>query len=350
MLKSSGYCPVTPPSESSPLILASASLVLRAQANALAHIAELYESDQAAQEQFFVSLQYMHNAILSHSKIVVSGMGKSFKIADKLVATMNSLGIHSQVLHPSDALHGDLGLLKPTDVLVLITSSGETPELVSLLEHLPSGLVKICLTCSASSTLACASSSILAAPVPEDMLEKSVYGIPAPTTTTTACLAVGDAVCITLAEMLVADAQMRKANFGKWHPGGAIGKDYESANANVPQITTSWADIGILEKPSVDACSEISLLRSCAGRDWLVTSNYTTLVPTKAVAEILVQHHESKSDWPATQKALSEIAFIDIASLPRIPISHCHIPVKESQIYLIMDDNNVTPQGISDLR
>ena len=297
----------TPPSETTPEILSTAQTVLRAQAQGLTYIADLYDQDATTQSQFFLSLQYMHNAILSNGKIVITGMGKSFKIADKLVATMNSLGIHAAALHPSEALHGDLGIIKPTDVLILITSSGNTPELLAILPHISKGLPLLCLTCTPDSPLALKSTAILPAVLPTSLSEKVIYGLPAPTTSTTACLAVGDAVCITLAEMLISDISQRRKNFGKWHPGGAIGQDYskdakkksiasagsEPVNETTISIIKSkilpWSSI--LELPNKLTCSfpdELAVWRLCASHPWVTVDNGRFLVSTKSISTALL--------------------------------------------------------------
>lgn len=305
--------PITPPSESTPsIIMSTAQTVLRAQAQALDYIAGLYDKDPFTQAQFFLSLQYMHNSILSNGKIVISGMGKSFKIAEKLVATMNSLGIHATSLHPSDALHGDLGVIKATDVVILITASGNTPELLALLPHIPTGIPILCLTNAPASPLATHASATLSAAIPKSLSEKVVYGLPAPTTSTTACLAVGDAVCITLAEMLVADVKERSSNFSRWHPGGAIGKDYKKEKKRgssteddktgtgvstddselaaerrlhlIQRRITPWAKVAQIDtkKDGTAVSSELGLLRKCAGSSWLIVdSRY--LVSTASV-------------------------------------------------------------------
>lgn len=293
--------PITPPGESSPLILATAQTVLRAQAQALEYISQLYESDEDTKRQFFLCLQYMHNAVLSHGKIVITGMGKSFKIAEKLVATLNSLGAHAASLHPSDALHGDLGVIKPTDVILMITASGNTPELSALLPHFPSGNPLLILTNAPDSPLAQKSAGVLSAAIPKKLSEKAVYGLPAPTTSTTACLAVGDAACITLAEMLVADVKERSYNFSRWHPGGAIGNDYQKESLNeggsgdgrdgnnasatekmelIKSRLVDWSKVGHISR--TDFSSELALLRKCAMKEWVfVDSRY--LVPTQAI-------------------------------------------------------------------
>ncbi|ANB12804.1 Polysialic acid capsule expression protein [Sugiyamaella lignohabitans] len=352
------YSAITPPSEASPSILATAKHFLKAQANALIYLSSLYDSDQTAQDQFFSSLQYMYNAILTNGKIIVTGMGKSFKIADKLVATMNSLGIHAASLHPSDALHGDLGVVRPSDVLIMITSSGTTPELTTLLNHIPRGLVVLCLTCSPQSPLAKASHSVLSAQVPDHLSEVNVYGLAAPTITTTACLAVGDAICITLAEMLVADEKTRRRNFGKWHPGGAIGQSYIENKTSVANggvvVTTAvssppqcsyvdWSDIGIIDC-SPDQCDELNLLRACAGTSWVLFES-THL----ASSSNLLAGFRNKANF--AQRLYNKSEYIAISSLPRISQSQLQAEQENllSQIYVITDSTD-TPIGVLDRR
>lgn len=303
--------PITPPGESSPAILATAQTVLRAQAQALDYISNLYESDESTKRQFFLCLQYMHNATFSHGKIVITGMGKSFKIAEKLVATLNSLGAHAASLHPSDALHGDLGVIKPADVIMMITASGNTPELLTLLPHLPAGIPLLVLTNTPDSPLAAQAAGVLSAEIPNSLSERQVYGLPAPTTSTTACLAVGDAVCITLAEMLVADVKERSHNFSRWHPGGAIGNQYQKEKnssagvTSVDEFTKSqrleliksrvvkWTRVGHISHETF--ASELELLRKCAMMDWVfIDSRY--LVSTRSIFDKLESIHTSGSD------------------------------------------------------
>ncbi|KAK9448244.1 uncharacterized protein V1518DRAFT_418441 [Limtongia smithiae] len=268
-----GASPITPPAESAPAsLLGTAALVLRSQALALAHLAELYTADAPTQAHYTAAIQLMHNALVTGGKIVLTGMGKSGKIADKITATMTSLGVHAVALHPCDALHGDLGTLRPADVLVMITASGNTPELLALLPHVPESLPRICLTCAPDSPLARAASAILSAHLPPALSERELHGVPAPTTSTTACLALGDAVALTLAEMLAPDPDERRQSFARWHPGGAIGSDFRAAQSAMPsrpQIRHAgmvpWTEVGAVD---LDA-DTLDLLRAAAGKPWV---------------------------------------------------------------------------------
>lgn len=347
---------LTPPSESSPEILSTAQTVLRAQARGLAFIADTYDKDASVQNQFFLSLQYMHNAILSYGKIIITGMGKSYKIADKLVATMNSLGIHASTLHPSDALHGDLGVIKPTDVLVMITASGNTPELLNMLPHVPAGIPTLCLTNTMDSPLAKKSTAVLPAVVPPNLSEKAVYGLPAPTTTTTACLAVGDAVCITLAEMLTSDLNQRKANFGKWHPGGAIGKAYQAdADADaaakhdaaqaleyVQSRIVAWADIPQLAGYAGFE-TEVAAWRTCAAYPYVLLDHGRYLVSTTRISEGLARSlaslaggnggNSGSGDWATTVRALEKgVPRQDVTLLRRCLVTDLHLLAQDTSV------------------
>ncbi|KAK9237794.1 hypothetical protein V1525DRAFT_145473 [Lipomyces kononenkoae] len=314
--------PITPPAESSPVsILNTAVTILRSQSLALSHLTDLYLADPETQNQYVTSIQLMHNALLTGGKIVLTGMGKSGKIADKLVATMNSLGIHAATLHPCDALHGDLGVLRPADVLVMITSSGNTPELNQLLPYLPAGLPRICLTCTPNSPLGRGSAAVLSAHLPGSLLERAIYGVPAPTTSTTACLAVGDAVCITLSEIITAEQEERKKNFGRWHPGGAIGNDYkkdEQRPMPVQDVMVPWTDVSLVDSTA----DELEILRAAAGRLWVCVGK-----------EKLVKAHElGKSSYQAAGVA------IDI--LRRVGPTDEVATVGQGEIVLVVKDMN----------
>ncbi|ODQ63461.1 SIS domain-containing protein [Nadsonia fulvescens var. elongata DSM 6958] len=323
MFNSFASC-LTPPSDASPAsVLDTARNIFQAQSRTVAHLENLYIDDKKTQDQFVKSLQFMHNALLINGKIVITGMGKSYKIADKLVATMNSLGIHAVPLHPSDALHGDLGIIKPSDVIIFITASGNTPEIINLLPHIPEHIPKICLTCRLDSTLAKASSAILSAQLPDELSESNIYGLPAPTTSTTACLVVGDAVCITLAEILVSDQKQRRNNFGKWHPGGAIGQDYErentillSRNGSSVSLNSNSLKIEDIGHFNYDCANlnEIALLRSCTGKNW-ICFNSTDLVSTKDISNLI-----QSDTWSDNNVSSSAHFQIMETQLPKFPI------------------------------
>jgi arabinose-5-phosphate isomerase len=153
----------------------------------------------------------------SEGRVIVSGVGKSGLIGRKIAATLTSTGTPSTFLHPADSVHGDLGIVDEADVAILISKSGESAELLALLDHLKRlGVCTIALTSNTSSTLARHSDVTLDAWVKEEACPHDL----APTTSTTVALALGDALAIALLEEKGFDAD----DFARIHPGGSIGR------------------------------------------------------------------------------------------------------------------------------
>ncbi|MDZ4199701.1 MAG: KpsF/GutQ family sugar-phosphate isomerase [Kiritimatiellia bacterium] len=150
-------------------------------------------------------------------KIVLTGVGKNLPIAQKIAATLTSTGCPSVVLHPSEAMHGDLGLLLPNDIVLALSYSGASEELLPLLPAIKRcGVRLISFTSDPDSPLGRAGDAII--PIRVDR-EACPFNI-APTASTTAELAVGDA----LAMVLLRARGFRREDFAKLHPGGAIGR------------------------------------------------------------------------------------------------------------------------------
>jgi len=159
-------------------------------------------------------------------KVVVCGMGKPGHIARKISATMSSLGISSYVLHPAEALHGDLGILTKEDILLLISNSGETAELCNILPNVKMMEIPIVsITSNATSTLAQYSEYVILLPI---FKEACVLNL-APTSSTTAALVLGDAIAVTVSQL----RRFKKENFALYHPAGALGR----------KLTTTVEDI-----------------------------------------------------------------------------------------------------------
>ncbi|ODV76977.1 SIS domain-containing protein [Suhomyces tanzawaensis NRRL Y-17324] len=217
--------------------LASVTSTLSSQSLALATLAEQYRSDVYSQLNLIQSLQILYNTSqVNRGKVVVCGIGKSYKIASKLVATMNSLSIFSSALHPADALHGDLGLIDESkDCLVLLTASGNTPELLQLLPHISPEVPVVLLTCNNDSKLSNHPqvNSLLYAALPAHLNEDSIHGLPAPTVSATLSLVLADATILALLELIEEDTSKRKKLFSIKHPGGSIGADLSHLNNNV---------------------------------------------------------------------------------------------------------------------
>jgi arabinose-5-phosphate isomerase len=163
----------------------------------------------------FVSI--IHLLLKMQGRLVVSGIGKSAIIGQKIVATLNSTGTPSIFMHAADAIHGDLGMVQQDDVVLIISKSGESPEikvLVTLIQNL--GNITIAMVGNLESTLAKGCSHILDTTVSQEACPNNL----APTSSTTAQLAMGDALAVCLMEM----RGFGSADFAKFHPGGALGK------------------------------------------------------------------------------------------------------------------------------
>ena len=158
------------------------------------------------------------NAIVScKGRLVISGIGKSAVIAQKIVATLNSTGTPSIFMHAADAIHGDLGMVQQEDVVMIISKSGESPEikvLVPLIKHFKNILIG--MVGSTGSYLASQSDIILNTTVTQEACPNNL----APTSSTTAQLVMGDALAICLMET----KGFNSDDFAKFHPGGTLGK------------------------------------------------------------------------------------------------------------------------------
>lgn len=150
-------------------------------------------------------------------RVIVSGMGKAGFIAMKFSATLASIGVPSFFLHPAEAVHGDLGRYSKNDIAFIMSNSGETPEILSILPHLKRiGCTLISLTSSKESSLAKHSDVTLEIGKTEEV---GPLGI-APTTSTTVMLAMSDAIAMALID----HSQYSKQDFARFHPGGDIGR------------------------------------------------------------------------------------------------------------------------------
>lgn len=225
--------------------LAAAVHVLSTEAAALSSLTQLYAVDPLAREAFSRAVEVITRPSPPYhprGKLVLIGVGKSGHIARKLTATFNSLSVPATFLHPTEALHGDLGIIDGrADTALLITYSGKTPEITAVLPHLDPALPLVLLTGAPQHGRHCdvvrqrPDAIVLPSPVHE--LETASFGLAAPTTSTTAALAVGDALALVCAGELHGGPTARGgANppmpfgmnrvasvFARNHPGGAIG-------------------------------------------------------------------------------------------------------------------------------
>ena len=169
-------------------------------------------------------------------KVVVSGMGKSGLIGQKIAATMASTGTPSFFLHPAEGLHGDLGMLARRDVTIAISNSGETEEILHLLPYMERmGIPVVAIVGRKGSTLAKNSAVVLDVSVAEEACPMGL----APTASTTVALAMGDALAVALLEK----RGFKEQDFAQFHPGGSLGRrllvkvrDLMHKGQEVPQV------------------------------------------------------------------------------------------------------------------
>jgi len=153
----------------------------------------------------------------SKGRVIVCGVGKSGLVGRKIAATLTSTGTPATFLHPVDSVHGDLGIVGNNDVAILISKSGESDELLALLSHLKGfGVRSVAITGDIRSALAKHCDVVLDASVTEEACPHDL----APTTSTTAALALGDALAVALLQ----EKGFRREDFARLHPGGALGR------------------------------------------------------------------------------------------------------------------------------
>jgi len=233
--------PVTANAQDDARLLAAARRALTIEARAVEALVARLDGRFTAACRLLLSCQ---------GRVVVTGIGKSGHIGGKIAATLASTGTPAFFLHPAEASHGDLGMITRTDVVMAISNSGETREIVLLLPHLKRlGVPLITLTGKPDSTLARASNVVLDVTVPEEACPLNL----APTASTTATLAMGDALAVAVLDARGFTAQ----DFARSHPGGSLGRrlllhveDIMRTGADVPRVHP--------ETPLGDALVEMS--------------------------------------------------------------------------------------------
>lgn len=305
--------------------LSNAVHVLSTETTALQNLTALYSNDRLAREGFNRAVEaitrrnhpkYTHHQHHSHSrgatdgKIVVIGVGKSGHIAKKLVATFNSLAIQAVFLHPTEALHGDLGQIGPRDTFLLITFSGKTPELLTLLPHLDKSLPLILLT-SHTRPETCElikhrpDTILLPAPIHEP--ETKSFGVSAPTTSTTVALTVGDALAIVASRELHPSVA---SVFAKNHPGGAIGaalRKPSSSEKSARELAVRMEMIPLLDTPPEKTATGADVLRAgyASPSGWVRLQTGDVISPRrirKLDSADLVTGLEELKGWLVTSK------------------------------------------------
>jgi arabinose-5-phosphate isomerase len=216
--------------------------LVRTEAAALEALAKRLEGPMA--EPFSRAVELILHCGKDNGRVVVTGMGKSGIIAQKIAATLSSTGSPALFLHPAEAVHGDLGVLMPGDVVIALSASGETEEILRLLTLLKrKGDALVSFICNLNSTLALASDVALDCGV-----EREACGLNlAPTASTTAMLALGDALAVAVSLRKGFKAE----DFAELHPGGKLGKrlakvrDLMHSGDEVPVVspTTPMTDV-----------------------------------------------------------------------------------------------------------
>ena len=189
-------------------IIESAISTLKLESDAISNLLQYINED-------FVKV--VHAILESKGRVIVTGIGKSAIIAQKIVATFNSTGTPAVFMHAADAVHGDLGMIQKDDIVMCLSKSGNTPEIKLLAPLLKqSGNLLIGMLGSLESDLAKQADLIINASVEKEACPHNL----APTTSTTAQLALGDALAICLLEA----REFNTEDFARYHPGGSLGK------------------------------------------------------------------------------------------------------------------------------
>lgn len=233
-------------------IKASALKAITLQASSIQHLTEFVDEG-------FVSI--VETIAQMKGRMVISGIGKSAIIAQKIVATFNSTGTPAIFMHAADAIHGDLGIVQPGDIVMVISKSGDSPEikvLVPLVKNF--GNILIGMTGNMNSFLAEHADKVLNTTVSQEACPNNL----APTTSTTAQMVMGDALAVCLMDL----KGFKKEHFAKFHPGGSLGK----------RLYLRAKDVMSNQKPSVSEESGIrdvivEMTKSRLGATAVVSAN-----------------------------------------------------------------------------
>ncbi|HPZ25329.1 MAG TPA: KpsF/GutQ family sugar-phosphate isomerase [Kaistella sp.] len=302
-------------------------------------ISELENLKIRLSEDFLKAVEIINSA---KGKLIIVGIGKSAHVGNKIVATLNSTGTPSQFLHASEAIHGDLGVIQKTDVVLCISNSGNSPEIVNLapfLKEYSSAL--IAMTGNPNSKLAEFSDVIL-----NTHVEKEACPIKlAPTSSTTVQMALGDALAVCLMEL----NGFKENDFAKFHPGGSLGKNL---TAKVDQFLSS-------QKPQVSENSGIrEIIISVSGSTHgitVVTDNEKItgvitdgdlrrmLMSEQDVSKIIAKDIMSKNPKSIDKKALAKEA---MAVLKEKNIGQL-IVTENGKYFGIIDIHRLLDEGIN---
>ncbi|ENG5293388.1 KpsF/GutQ family sugar-phosphate isomerase [Escherichia coli] len=214
------YSPDDQSSTIDPYLITSVRQTLEEQGAALQNLSKQLDSGQ---------YQCVLNLIMNcKGHVILSGMGKSGHVGRKMSATLASTGIPSFFIHPAEAFHGDLGMITPCDLLILISASGETDEILKLVPSLKNfGNRIIAITNNGHSTLAKNADAVLELHMANETCPNNL----APTTSTTLTMAIGDALAIAM----IHKRKFMPNDFARYHPGGSLGRRLLTRVADVMQ-------------------------------------------------------------------------------------------------------------------
>ncbi len=219
-------------------MISKASIINTAKKTIETESAAIFNLSSLVDDDFANAVELIYN---SKGRVIITGIGKSAIIANKIVATLNSTGTPAVFMHAAEAIHGDLGLILKDDVVVCISNSGNTPEIKVLIPLIKRANNKvIAITGHSKSFLGEESDFILSSYVEKEACPNNL----APTTSTTAQLVIGDALAICLLEL----RGFTSNDFAKYHPGGALGKKLYLRVKDVSSVN---------QKPKVNANNSI---------------------------------------------------------------------------------------------
>jgi arabinose-5-phosphate isomerase len=239
----------------------------------------------------------------SKGRVIVTGVGKSGLIGRKIAATLTSTGTPAFFLHPVESVHGDLGIVAPGDVAILLSKSGETDELLPLLEQLQGlGVRSVAITAEPGSTLARHCDVVLDGSVREEACPHDL----APTTSTTVALALGDALAVALLQ----GKGFKREDFARLHPGGSLGKRLLTRVSDVmlrqdlptlaPEATMRDAVVHLAERRGIAIVTHHGKLAGV-----ITTGDFTRLIErTKDFLVVPVSHVMTKNPRHASADEL----------------------------------------------
>ncbi|UKH15967.1 KpsF/GutQ family sugar-phosphate isomerase [Actinobacillus pleuropneumoniae] len=253
-------------------------------------------------------------------RVVVAGIGKSGLVGQKMVATFASTGTPSFYLHPTEAFHGDLGMLKPIDVVILISNSGETDDVIKLLPSLKSfGNKIIAMTGNPNSTLAQHANLILNIGVEREACPNNL----APTTSTLVTMALGDALAIAL----INARDFKAEDFARFHPGGSLGRKLLNRVKDVMQtklpIAQPNADFSTILSVMNEGRMGVALIMQGEQLQGIITdgdirrtlAQFGTDSLAKTAEQIMSKHPKTVSDNTYLAKAEEMMKELHIHSL-----------------------------------